>query len=108
MEFLLDSHSSFLEKNQRKKMDKMWLMWVIAFKIFTNIVLSSSFYRFSLALWETNLFGNLNLLKIFRLQPTLSKEQGHRYGFSQAQKEVLNLNYTKLSLIWLTYYFKPD
>lgn len=83
-------------------------MWVIVFTIFTNTVLSNSFYSFSLALREINLFGNLNLLKIFRLQPALSKEQGHHYGFSQARKEVLNLNYTMLSLIWLTYYFKPD
>jgi flagellar basal body-associated protein FliL len=98
----LDSLSSYLEEEQRKKMDKKWLMWVIIFIVLANTVLSNSFYCFFLlALWETNPFGNFSLLKIYRLQPTLSKEQEHHYGFSQAQKEVLNFNYTKVLLIWL-------
>lgn len=59
------------------------------------------FIAFILALWETKPFGNVNLLKINRLQPTLSEEQEHHYGFSQAQKEVLNFNYIKILLIWL-------
>lgn len=82
-------------------MDRTWLRWVIIFTVLTNIlkfILSFFFWlsgkQISLKVWTY--WKSLDFS-----QPSL-KSKGIIMAFSQAQKEVLNFNYTKLLLIWLT------
>lgn len=94
------------KKKHRKKMDKKWLMGVIIFTMHSKAVLSNSFYCFfSFKPSEKQI--SLEMLTYWKSlvssQPFL-KDENIIMAFSNT--EVLNFNYTKLLLIWLTSYFK--
>lgn len=87
-------------------MDRMWLMWVIIGNyLYSSHQYSTLEFILSFFLW---LSGKQISLEIWTYWKSLDSNQPFLkskdiiMAFSQAQKEVLNFNYTKLLLIWLT------